>query len=373
MMFSLFARRRNGKNRASGEQAPSLSKLSLEALSYPSGARAFWGEGISLEVYDEMLTDPLIRAALTIKKLGTLAVPWRILPYDESPASRERREFIQYVFAEMTGSPEQILFDAMDALAKGYAVMEKIYVPDEGRFRGKVRLGSVKPKDPALFGFEVDEFLNLRALTLHLPGEAPRRLPREKFVIYAHNRRYGAPTGESDLKSVYRSWCLKRELIKQWSAHLEKFASPTVLGKFKRGLPEEAQRELLNALQRIQRQSAVVHPDDIEVRLLEGGSEGRGAYLEAIEYHNREIARAILGGTLTTDDSRKVGSLALGKVHLQVLVMQLAGLRRALAEQVMNEQIIRPLIDINYGGGHYPVFAFDEPDLDVFRTGQVVS
>ncbi len=372
-MFSLFAKRRNGRSKSSGEKAPSVSKLGLEALAYPSGMRAFSSERITLEVYEEMLSDPLIRSALTIKKLGALAVPWRVLPYDESPESRERVEFIRYVFSEMSGSPEQVLFDAMDALAKGYAVMEKIYVMDEGRFGGKVRLGAVKAKDPALFGFEVDEFLNIQALVLHLPGESPRRLPREKFVIYAHNQRYGAPTGESDLKSVHRSWCLKRELIKQWSAHLEKFASPTVLGKFKRGLPEEAQRELLSALQRIQRQSAVVHPDDIEVRLLEGGSEGRGAYLEAIEYHNREIARAILGGTLTTDDSRRVGSLALGKVHLQVLIMQLAGLRRTLADKVMNEQIIRPLIDVNYGGGGYPVFSFEEPDLDVFRTGQVVS
>lgn len=372
-MLSFFAKRRNGRKRAEGEVAPSLDKVRLDVLAYPSGVRAFSGEKVSLDVYEEMLADPLIRAALLIKKLGALAVPWRVLPYDESFVSGERAEFVRYVFSEMFGGPEQVLFDAMDALAKGYAVMEKVYVPDDGRFRGKIRLLAVKAKDPALFGFEVDEFLNIRALLLHLPGDPPRRLPREKFVIYVHHQRYGAPVGESDLKSVYRSWCIKRELIKQWSAHLEKFASPTVLGKFKRGLPEESQRELLNALQRLQRQSAVVHPDDIEVRLLEGGAESRGAYLEAIEYHNREIARAILGGTLTTDDSRRVGSLALGKVHLQVLVMQLAGLRRALADRVMNEQIIRPLIDLNYGGGYYPVFAFDEPDLDVFRTGQVVS
>jgi phage gp29-like protein len=95
-------------------------------------------------------------------------------------------------------------------------------------------------------------------------------------------------------------------------------------------------------------------------------------YLEAIDYHNREIARAILGQTLTTEDSRRIGSLALGKVHLQVLIMQLAGLRRNLAERVMNEQFIRPLIELNFGPGLYPKLAFEEPDLDVFRTGKVV-
>lgn len=38
----------------------------------------------------------------------------------------------------------------------------------------------------------------------------------------------------------------------------------------------------------------------------------------------------------------------------------------------MNEQIIRPIIDMNFGPGGYPKFAFEEPELDVFRTGSVV-
>lgn len=43
-----------------------------------------------------------------------------------------------------------------------------------------------------------------------------------------------------------------------------------------------------------------------------------------------------------------------------------------VAECVMNEQVIRPLIDMNFEPGNYPVFEFEEPDLDVFRTGKVV-
>jgi phage gp29-like protein len=102
---------------------------------------------------------------------------------------------------------------------------------------------------------------------------------------------------------------------------------------------------------------------------LEKQKEWQSGYLEAIDYHNREMARAILGQTLTTDDSARIGSLALGKVHLQVLVMQLAGLRSQLADKVMNEQVIKPVIDINYGGEPYPVFEFAEPALEMFRTG----
>ena len=350
------------------DQAPALTRAAADALRYPGASAAAFGQGLGLATYEEMLCDPLVRSAITVKKLGALAVPWRI-----EPESDERSRFIRFALDELQGSPNTILFDALDAIAKGFAVLEKVFrAVMTGEYRGKVILGAVKPKDPALFGFDTDEFLNLRGLYLHVPGRSEVRLPREKFIVYAYNRRYQQPMGESDLRSAYSHWKVKRELIRQWSAHLEKYASPTVLGRFRRGLPEDAQTALLDALERLQRQAAVVHPDDVEISLLDAGREARSSYLEAIDYHNREIARAILGETLTTDDSRKVGSLALGKVHLQVLIMQLAGLRRDLQEAVMNEQVIRPLIDLNFGGGPYPSFHFDEPVLDVFVTGQVV-
>ncbi|RMG24516.1 MAG: DUF935 family protein [Armatimonadetes bacterium] len=351
-----------------GDRAPTVPRSLTQALRFPGGAQASFGQSLSLATYEQMLCDPLVRSAVQVKKLGTLAVPWRIVPADG-----ERTEFVRFALEEIHGSVHTILYDALDAVAKGFAVMEKVFrIVESGPFRGKVIYDAIKPKDPSLFGFDTDEFLNLRALVLHTPGETERPLPREKFVVYAYNRRYGQPMGESDLRSAYAHWKLKRDLIQQWAAHLEKFASPTVVGQYRRGLPEDAQAALLDALDRLQRQSAVVHPDDVSISLLDAGREARSSYLEAIDYHNREIARAILGETLTTDDSRKVGSLTLGKVHLQVLIMQLAGLRRDLAETVMNEQILRPLIDLNYGSGPYPVFEFDEPVLDVFVTGQVV-
>ncbi|HWP30573.1 MAG TPA: DUF935 family protein [Fimbriimonadales bacterium] len=358
------------------DEAPAIPRSIAYSLQFPGAAQQVSGQNISLQTFEQMLRDPLIRSAVTIKKYGALAVPWRIVPAPEnggaSEDARKRADFVEYAFAEMQGSITGVLLDAMDAIAKGYAILEKIFVEDTRKYPGKIRFEAIRPKDPSLFGFEVDEFLNIKGLTLHVPGESVRSLPVEKFVIFVYQQRYGFPSGESDLIPAHKHWAIKRELLKQWSSHLDKFASPTVLGKFKRGLPESAQTQLLDALEKLARQSAVVYPDDIEVSLLEGGREARSGYLEAIDYHNREMARAILGQTLVTEDSRRIGSLALGKVHLQVLIMQLAGLRRELAERVVNEQLIRPLIDLNFGAGSYPMFEFVEPELDVFRTGKVV-
>lgn len=355
-MIKLFSKKKTK------ELAPAIPRTNAFLYRYPvDSAPGTWQ-------FDEMLDDPLVRSAVIVKKLGTLTVPWRLEPSGNARIDA----FIQAMFDEMEGSPTGVLYDALDAVAKGFSIMEKVYDTGLPGFESAVWVRAVKPKDPAMFGFDVDEFLNIKSLVLHIPGEGPREVPVDKFVVYAYNRKYSQPYGEPDLKAAYRHWRTKRALIDQWNAHLEKYASPSIVGKFKRGLSEEEQAALLDALDKVQRQSALIHADDIDVTLLDGRRTAESGYLEAIDYHNREIARAILGQTLTTDDSRRVGSLALGKVHLQVLIMQLNGLRKDVADRVMNEQIIRPTVDMNFGAGVYPRFVFDEPELDVFRTGRVV-
>ncbi len=368
---------RFSKKNKQADTAPAVSASVLGSLKYPGAMSSFFGQRIGFQIYEQMLSDPLIYSAFIVKKYGALAVPWEILPAKSGDGAtpreaKERAEFIEEALENIRGGVFSVLYSALDALAMGYSVMEIIFDERNENSEKRITIQELKPKDPALFGFEVDEFLNLTGLRLHIPGEPPKDLPIEKFIVFTHNQKYNRPTGESDLNSAYRHWAIKKQMIAQWTSHLEKFASPTVVGKFKRGLPEMNQLQLLDALEKISRQSAVIHPDDVEVALLDARKEAQSGYAEAIDYHNREIARAILGQTLTTEDSRRIGSLALGKVHLQVLIMQLAGLRRNLADKVMNEGIIRRLIDLNFGGGIYPKFRFIEPDLDIFRTGKVV-
>jgi phage gp29-like protein len=152
---------------------------------------------------------------------------------------------------------------------------------------------------------------------------------------------------------------------------LERFAMPTVFGKFESGLSAEQQAAMLATLEGLNRTTAFVFPSEFEVGTLGGQREPSTGFMESIEFHNREIARAILGQTLTTDEGRRVGSLALGKVHLQVLLLQLEGLRRELADVVMTEQVIRPMVELNFGPGDVPRFEFEPASLGAFANGAV--
>jgi len=312
-------------------------------------------------LYDQMLTDAHLRACFNLKRLGILSVDWRLEPADESPEARLARDFVLYNLQTMAGGVFSLLWRALDALAKGFAVLEKLY---EWRtappYEGLWVLKGFKAKDPALFTFEVDAFRNVRALILNAPDGQRIALPREKFILYAYNARYESPAGESDLRAAYAHWRSKQRILQMWDLFLAKYASPTLIGVYRRSLPPNQQDELLRALDRVQQETAMVVPEDVEVRALELKQSGAESFADAITYHNAEIAKSLLGETLTTDEGQRVGSLALGQVHLKVLQTQLRALRADLAERVMQDQVIRPLLQLNFGNIPEPRFIWED-------------
>ncbi|MCX7925168.1 MAG: DUF935 domain-containing protein [Fimbriimonadales bacterium] len=312
-------------------------------------------------VYDRMLSDAHVKACFNLKRWGVLSVAWRLESADETPESRRIREFTLYNLQTMQGGVFSLLWRALDALAKGAAILEKLYTyRAEPPYAGYWTLRGFKAKNPALFRFEVDAYRNVKSLILYSPTGERLVLPREKFVVYAFNPRYESPAGESDLRAAYRAWRSKERVLQLWDLFLAKYASPTLIGVYKRGFPPAQQEELLRALDKVQQETAIIVPEEVKVDALEFKQSGAESFAQAIAFHNAEIAKSILGETLTTDEGQRVGSLALGQVHLKVLQTQLRALRADLAERVMQDQVIRPLVQLNFGDAPAPRFVWEE-------------
>lgn len=359
-MLKLFSRRRRPKppTREIAPQWTTFQRSQFEHAAMPPA-------NLPYATYAQMETDAMIQTALGIKRLGVLATPYRIVPHNSSADAQRVAAFVEETFGRMHGSPETILLGAMDAFSKGWSVQELVWELRNDR----LRLREVKPKDPAQFGLVFDAFGNLERLKLQIPGELERELPRGRFAVYFNRPNYARAKGKSDLDAAFAHWQAKSKLLAAWQIHLERYASPTVLGRFERGLSSEEQAAMLAALRDLHLKTAIVHSDEYELTTLGGQKEPSTGFMEAIEFHNREIARSILGQTLTTDEGRRVGSPALGKVHLQVLLLQLEGIRRELADSVMTEQIVRPIVELNFGPGPLPRFEFIPSPLDAFAGG----
>ncbi len=329
-------------------------------------------------IYDRMQQDAQIQACLTIKKLTLLSRGWEVHPASSRPSDVECADFVRFALEDMRGSITDVLMNALDALAKGFSVMEINYrIIDRKPWRGMIGLASIKSKDPSTFTFETDEFLNIRGLkisTRSLTSPKEELLPPEKFVIYSYNPRYESPYGTSDLRAAYKHYWSKDVLTKFMNVYLEKYGSPTARGTYKRGTPKQAQEELLKVLAGIQKESAIVIPDDVQVELLEAQRGGEAGFLQALEWHDKQIAKAILCQTLVTDEGVRVGSFALAKIHLDVLKMCLAKLKRDLEETIMREQVIRRLVDYNFADAKCPSFSLGPlEDRDVEKLANVIA
>ncbi|MCG9895524.1 MAG: DUF935 domain-containing protein [Fimbriimonadaceae bacterium] len=359
----LFQLKRKPKPSDTRELAPTWTLAQRTALEWMTGSPG----SLPLSVYDAMQKDAMVQTALTVKRLAVLAADWKIVPSSDRARDRSVAEFVHETLVNMNGSAHSVMLAAMDSFAKGWSIQERVH---EIR-RGRLVLREVRPKNPSAFSMDQDEFGRLRALILRLPGLPERRLDPSRFVIHIHRKSYDRPNGVSDLDAAHRHWQAKTKLLAAWQTCLERFAVPTVLGSFERGMSQDEQGQMLSALQNLAQATALVYPSEMEISTLGGQKEPSSTFQEAIEFHNREIARAILGQTLTTDEGRRVGSLALGKVHLQVFLLQMEAIRRDLADGVMTEQVIRPLVAANFDVPAPPRFEFKSAPLDVFATGRI--
>lgn len=353
--------------RLKARQAAPPQTVELAAARRPPGASALalppWSPDDlvrrqGLEIYGRMQTDSQVATSLATKKFAVLSRGWRVLPGGNGPEDLRAADFARSALEEMRGSVEDVLFCVLDALAKGYSVSEVNYAPvKDGPWKGLVGIASIKHKDPALFDFQCDEYLNVTALLrLGETGGPPRHLPREKFILYTYMPAYEDPHGRSDLRACYKHWWAKEVILRFFCTYLERHGSPVLKGTYRRGASRGQQQELLRVLDRIQQESAIVIPEDVTVELLEAAFHGEQGFLDAIAYHDRQIAKAILGETLTQEEGQRTGALALAKVHEDTMLLRLQKVKRDLEETVMREQVLKPLTRLNFRSARIPRF-----------------
>lgn len=327
-----------------------------------------------LDIYSDMKKDAHIKSCLAIKKASILARGYFIRSEIEAgSAGAEIADFCRFALQEMKGSIIKVLWNVCDALAMGYSLQNIVWkTVSNGEYAGKWIPAFIKSKNPSEYSFDVDQFYNIVGIRHDSSQEV---YPAKQFLVYAYDAVYENPYGTSDLRACYKNYWSKDILVKFWNLYLEKYGSPTVKGSFRRGTPKAAQNELLKILASVQSQSAIVVPEDMKAELLETIRQGDVGYRIAVDFHNKEISKAILNMNLVNDDGSGTGSFALAKVHLDILRMCLQGLKQDLEETVIREQLLRPLVAYNYGPlAPVPIFALGPmEDRDIVPMSQGVK
>lgn len=346
------------------KQVPESNELAItNSLIYPSGL------GISfynpdelvrkkggLKVYDEMRQDEQVKACLSLKKNAILSAGWNIESED-----KELKDFILYNFEQFEGTINNILFNILSALDYGYSISELIWKEfTGGDFKGKYGYKQIKTKRPYLFSFDIDEFDNLKEDGIILSNlVSNNRLPKNKFVVFSYQKEFNNWYGTSDLRPAYRNWWSKDVIIKFWNIYLERFGQPLIRGQYNITDTNKIS-DLKTILNNLQSKTSIIHrKGEFDIDFLEAQRRGTSDYQEALNYHNRAIARSILIPDKLAEGG-DTGAYAQARVHFDVFLLIVQQLRKEVEETIVTEQIIKPLIKYNYGDNvEIPQFKFN--------------
>jgi len=321
-----------------------------------------------LKIFDQMRKDDQIKAALAFKKHAVLSTEWEVtVPENEDP-EWEVAEFVKWNLENFTGTLEESLLGVLSALDFGYSINEKIWEEVETPFGKKIILKELKSRRPHSFDFESDKFGNLNSL-LQTQDSKQVALPVDKFVIYVYEKEFGNWYGQSDLESAYRAWWTKTNAYKWMAMFLERLGMPPVFAMYDpQSYNAQQKNDLKDIIVNMQGATSGIlprptRPDVKGDQILdfwtpELGEQISTIFIPALDMFNRDIARALLmPGLLGFTPDAGEGSYARAQKHFDVFMMVIGYIRQRIQKRVMQEQIVKPLVDLNFGVvDNYPQF-----------------
>ena len=320
-----------------------------------------------LNVYAKMAKDDQIKNALSFKKHAVFSTGFAI----ERPEGVDPyiADFVDWNISEaLDGSLYHSIFEMLSALEYGFSVTEKLFKSVEsGDYSGLIQIANLKTRDPVTMGFDVDPYGNIDTIKQDQGGYNDWvDLPRDKFVVYSYDSHFSNPYGTSDLEAAYPAWWSKVNAYKWLAIYLEKFAIPPIVALYNQNEYNTAQQNKLKTfLKRVQASTMGILPrsskDGLELWSPAFQTNVLQLFIPALRMYNEDMGRALLMPGLigSTPDADAVGSFARAKVHFESFMLVIDRLRAEVEDTIMHEQVIKPLVDLNFSDVQvYPKFSF---------------
>ncbi|MDR2582072.1 MAG: DUF935 domain-containing protein [Fibromonadaceae bacterium] len=237
----------------------------------------------------------------------------------------------------------------MKALDFGYQVTEIVWENVNGMLLPSMLID--KPQE--LFRFS-------KAGELEFTNEKNGPIPPYKFLLVRNNATSGNPYGEALLSECFYPLAFKKGGLQFWLMFAEKFGLPKAVGKIP---PSSSQTEIDNltkVLYGLVRDACAVISDNGSIELLESKTSGTLPYESIVRWADREMSKAFLGETLTTEQTDSGGTRALGEVHNDVRA-ELTTDDCAMVEAAFNT-LLKWIWEINWPlDAEIPWFQFAQP------------
>jgi phage gp29-like protein len=323
-----------------------------------------------VELYEEMEEkDAHLTSVLSTRKNAVLGLDWEIMPFSDDAADVKVAQFVDDVLNNLHNLEDNML-DLLDAIGKGFGVLEIIWTVD-GKRAYPAQLNWVHQKR-----FRFGDLHELRLLTEDNQSTGIE-LPQHKFIVHRYKARSGYTNRAGLLRVCAWLYLFKNFGLKDWVRYAEVFGMPLRLGKYEQGASKEDKEALYKALVDLGSDAAGIISKATEIVFVEqkAGNAGENIFHSLAEYIDRQVSKAVLGQTLTSDVG-STGSYAASQTHNQVRQDLIEADCKALAE-TLRTQLVLPLVLFNFGPDaidRLPWIKYHyEPPEDLKTTAEVYA
>jgi len=318
---------------------------------------------------DARQKDGTLQAVLSQSEEAIGGLDWQ-LQLPAKPKAKEKRA-TEWIDGLLRGNASfsRLIAHLAGAVYYGYAVSEILWTKTSGR---------LVPADyvclaPRRFGFRSrDGLFVLRDEGTKIDGVDVLDAFPNKFVVSRPRVTGDVPCREGLVRvlmwaALFRNWTMS-----DWLRTGEIAWKPWRIGTYKPGTSEESVDNLIAVLDGMSSNGVAVVPDTttLDVKWAPNGS-GKTTHAELFETIGREMTKAVLGQTETTQSSTSSG-YAQAKVHNEVRKDLRESRARCVAADITRD-VIRPLIELNFGPGmRVPRMRFvtdDSLDFKAFSEG----
>ena len=301
------------------------------------------GGNKGLKIYDEVERDAKVFSALQKRKLAVVGRPWQVDPASKSARDLAAAEMVKRNLARISFDTSTL--DALDAILKGFSVGEIIWDTDGSEFIVK----QIIPRNQRRFTFDIDYKLRMLTWQNLIAGE---ELPERKFIVHSYGGKDGSPFGLGLGTRLFWPAFFKRQDISSWLVFLDKFASPTAVGKHPSGASDAEIDDLLAALETIAQETCIAIPENMKVEYLEAArSGGSDAYERMARYMDEQIEEIVLGDS---SGSKGGGALAAAAITKKEVRIELVKADADLLSDTLTKTLSQWLVDINMPGAGVP-------------------
>ncbi|KUM39007.1 DUF935 family protein [Arthrobacter sp. EpRS71] len=308
----------------------------------------------AIKTYDEMRrSDATVNAALTAVKLPILSADYSIDPASDDDADKEVAEFVHDCLFHIVDW-SQFLEEALTFLDFGHDVHEMVFEPRE--VNGQLKIALVK------LGYRKQTTIQKWETKDGKPGIYQRdntggdfSIPAEKLVRFTYKQEGDNYEGISILRAAFKHWYIKDKLYRIDAVGHERHALGVIDVTTPTGATDKDKKMMRQMVRnlRANEESYIEHPDGWLVQFLDMKANSLKDVEPSINHHDRQIMKNVLAQFLEIGASGGTGTRSTSEDHSRLFELAVQSVARRLV-QVLQNTVVRTLVDLNYTDREYP-------------------